>query len=41
MADSGWWIADLLHRDPAQLVSWIVWVIASIVLHELEFSLTT
>lgn len=30
-----WWVAALLRRDPAQLVSWIVWVIGSIVLHEL------
>jgi Zn-dependent protease len=30
-----WWIADLLRDDPALLVSWVVWVIGSIVLHEL------
>lgn len=30
-----WWVADLLRRDPAQLLSWVVWVIGSIVLHEL------
>ncbi len=32
---TGWWVADLLHRDPAMLVAWVVWVIGSIVLHEL------
>ncbi len=35
---SGWWIADLLNdpnRGPAKLVSWVVLVIGSIVLHEL------
>ncbi|HHN77109.1 MAG TPA: site-2 protease family protein [Phycisphaerales bacterium] len=35
---SGWWIADLLNdpnRGPAKLISWIVLVIGSIVLHEL------
>ena len=31
----GWWVADLLEQDPAMLVSWIVWVIGSIILHEL------
>lgn len=35
MAITGWWVADTFHRDPAQLVSWVVWVIGSIVLHEL------
>ena len=36
---SGWWVADLLHdpnRGPVKLVSWIVLVIGSIVLHELS-----
>lgn len=32
---TGWWVADYLHASPALLVSWIVWVIGSIVLHEL------
>lgn len=35
---SGWWVAETLHdtnRGPAFLVSWIVLVIGSIVLHEL------
>jgi Zn-dependent protease len=35
---SGWWVAEVLHdpaRGPAVLVSWIVLVIGSIVLHEL------
>lgn len=31
----GWWFAETLARDPALLISWIVWVIGSIVLHEL------
>lgn len=31
----GWWVADLLETNPALLLSWIVWVIGSIVLHEL------
>ncbi|HBS28903.1 MAG TPA: site-2 protease family protein, partial [Phycisphaerales bacterium] len=30
-----WWIAALLQSNPALLVSWVVWVIGSIVLHEL------
>lgn len=33
---TGWWIADLWQRgDTVLLVSWLVWVIAAIVLHEL------
>jgi Zn-dependent protease len=35
---TGWWVADVLNdpsRGPAVLVSWAVWVIGSIVLHEL------
>jgi len=32
---SGWWVAELLNSDPAMLVAWVVWVIGSIVLHEL------
>jgi len=31
----GWWVADLFHSNPAALLSWVVWVIASITLHEL------
>jgi len=31
----GWWVADLYHSNPAILISWIVWVIGSITLHEL------
>jgi len=31
----GWWVAELLEQDPALLASWAVWVIGSIVLHEL------
>lgn len=33
---SGWWIADLYQQgESALLLSWLAWVIASIVLHEL------
>lgn len=33
---SGWWIADLWQRgETVLLVSWLFWVISSIVLHEL------
>lgn len=34
---SGWWVSDLFNsaNGPVLLVSWVVWVIASIVLHEL------
>jgi Zn-dependent protease len=31
----GWWVADLYHTNPAALISWVVWVIVSITLHEL------
>lgn len=31
----GWWVTDLLESNPALLVSQFVWVIGSIVLHEL------
>jgi Zn-dependent protease len=35
-AMTGWWIADLWQRgDTVLLMSWIFWVISSIVLHEL------
>lgn len=30
-----WWVAELLRDNPVLLVSWVVWVIGSIVLHEL------
>lgn len=30
-----WWVADLMRDDPVRLLSWVVWVIGSIVLHEL------
>jgi len=30
-----WWVAELLRDDPARLLAWAVWVIVSIVLHEL------
>jgi len=30
-----WWVHDLWQQNPALLVSWVVWVIGSIVLHEL------
>jgi len=32
----GWWVAELLRDNPALLISWVVWVIGSIVLHELS-----
>ena len=31
-----WWVSDLWGRDPAMLISWVVWVIGSITLHELS-----
>jgi Zn-dependent protease len=30
-----WWVADAWNHSPVLLVSWVVWVIGSIVLHEL------
>lgn len=30
-----WWVHNLWNSEPALLVSWVVWVIGSIVLHEL------
>lgn len=30
-----WWVHDVWNDNPALLVSWVVWVIGSIVLHEL------
>lgn len=30
-----WWVADAWRESPVLLVSWVVWVIGSIVLHEL------
>lgn len=30
-----WWVADLFETNRVLLVSWVVWVIGSIVLHEL------
>ncbi len=30
-----WWVAQLLRDNPVLLVSWVVWVIGSVVLHEL------
>lgn len=35
-----WWVADLWQQSPVLLVSWIVWVIGSIVLHELAHGWT-
>ncbi len=32
---SGWWVHNLWSQNPALLVSWAVWVIGAIVLHEL------
>ena len=31
----GWWVTDALSVSPVLLISWVVWVIGSIVLHEL------
>ncbi len=31
----GWWVAELWKDDPAVLISWVVWVIGSICLHEI------
>ena len=36
----GWWVADAWSQDPVFLVSWVVWVIGSIVLHELAHGWT-
>lgn len=30
-----WWVMDAWHSNPVFLVSWVVWVIVSITLHEL------
>ncbi len=30
-----WWVARMLADNPAELVSWVVWVIGAIILHEL------
>lgn len=35
MNSANWWVSDLMASNPAMLVSWVVWVIGSIVLHEL------
>lgn len=32
---SNWWVAELWAENPILLVSWVAWVIGSIVLHEL------
>ena len=32
---TGWWVAEALESSPVLLVSWVVWVIGSIILHEL------
>lgn len=31
----GWWVKDLYEASPVLLVSWVFWVVGSIVLHEL------
>jgi Zn-dependent protease len=36
----GWWVADAWEQNPVFLVSWVVWVIGSIVLHELAHGWT-
>lgn len=35
-----WWVADLYQQSPAYLVSWVFWVVVSIVLHELAHGFT-
>ncbi len=35
-----WWVIELYELSPAYLVSWIFWVVASIVLHELAHGFT-
>jgi Zn-dependent protease len=35
-----WWIATLWERDPVLLISWVVWVVLAIVLHELAHGWT-
>lgn len=30
-----WWVSNLLAESPALLISWVVWVVGSITLHEL------
>lgn len=32
---SGWWVETYWQANPALLISWIVWVVVSVVLHEL------
>ena len=36
----GWWVSDLWAQNPALLISWVVWVIGSITLHELSHGWT-
>ena len=31
-----WWVHSLWNENPAMLVSWVVWVLAAIILHELS-----
>jgi Zn-dependent protease len=33
---SNWWVAETWQQNPAMFVSWVFWVIGSIVLHELS-----
>lgn len=35
-----WWVADAWDQNPVFLVSWVVWVIGAIVLHELAHGWT-
>jgi Zn-dependent protease len=37
---ANWWVADAWQQGPVVLVSWVVWVIGSIVLHELAHGWT-
>ncbi|MCK4873382.1 MAG: site-2 protease family protein [Phycisphaerales bacterium] len=36
---SGWWASDLMAESPVLLVSWVAWVVCSIILHELGHGL--
>lgn len=40
MTTLGWWVLDAYEVSPVWLVSWVFWVIVSIVLHELSHGWT-
>ncbi len=37
---AGWWVIDLYQMDPSALFAWVVWIVVSIVLHELSHGWT-